>query len=179
VNTDQTSEPSKDDVTVSRLTYERWLGERDRIRAARAFFARQLGPLPVFAGVSVALVGTFSEKIKDETWLWIALSVFAVMVAASILYSRMPAYRELRSYRVREESTREGDEADNPAAWYQAESDLERGIYASDGDRDWSWRLPRRNLGGNLQEQLDKERFGVFLVQTLFLLVIACLVLAR
>ena len=29
------------------------------------------------AGLSIGLVGAFSEKIRDEAWLWIALGVFA------------------------------------------------------------------------------------------------------
>ena len=65
------------------------------------------------------------------------------------------------------------------SAWYQAECELERSVYGSGRDRARPWLWPRRNLSGDLQEQLDKERFGVFLVQGLFLLVIACLVLAR
>jgi hypothetical protein len=178
---DRTDQPpsTDDDVAALRLTYERRLTERDRIRAARAFFARQLGPVPVFAGLSVGLVGAFSEKIRDEAWLWIALGVFALMSAVSILYSRMPAYRELRAYRVRTQHMTEGREEMAVSAWYEAESELERSVYGSGGDRARPWLWPRRNLGGDLQEQLDKERFGVFLVQGLFLLVIACLVLAR
>jgi hypothetical protein len=178
---DRTDQPpsTDDDVTALRLTYERRLTERDRIRAARAFFARQLGPVPVFAGLSVGLVGAFSEKIRDEAWLWIALGVFALMSAVSILYSRMPAYRELRAYRVRAHHMTEGQEEMAVSAWYPAESELERSVYGSGGDRARPWLWPRRILGADLQEQLDKERFGVFLVQGLFLLVIACLVLAR
>ena len=176
---DSISTVSDDDVTGKRLTYERMSEERDRIRAARAFFARQLGPLPAFAGISVAVVGAFSEEIRNETWLWVALIAFAAMVAVSVFYSRMPAYRELRAQRISNNNTAEGDESMDSARWYQAEIDLERRIYTSQGCRGKFWWWPRRNLDGDLQEQLDKERLGVFLVQSLFLLVIAFLVFAR
>jgi hypothetical protein len=168
-----------DDATVRRLTYERTAEERDRIRDARAFFARQLGPLPAFAGISLAVVGAFSEKIKHDPFLWVALGLFAVMVMASVLYSRMPAYRELRAHRLRKGKLQDGRDADTAADWYRLESDLERSIYGSGDSRHRLWRAPWRNLDGDLQEQLDKERFGVFLVQILFLLVIASLLFAR
>jgi hypothetical protein len=177
----QRSASSGDDVAVRRLTYERIAGELDRIRGARAYFARQLGPLPAFAGISVALVGAFSEKIEEEKWLWVALVLFGLMVAASIAYSRMPPYRELRSDRLHDKTKdlAEGCGTNNPADWYDAESKLERDIYSSprNGGRFWWW--PRRSPERDMQEQLNKERFGVFLVQTLFLCVIASLLLAR
>jgi hypothetical protein len=170
-------------VTARRLTYERIVAERDRIRAARAFFARQLGPLPAVAGVSVALVGAFSEEISHKWLLLVALVLFALMVLVSVLYSRMPAYRDLRAHRVRNETMEEGVPGMQPAAWYDAEIKLEHSIYSSRVDGTNSGRLPRRlprrNLTGDLQAQLDKERLGVFVVQGLFLCVIACLVLAR
>ncbi len=73
-----------------------------------------------------------------------------------------------------------------PADWYEAEIKLETQIY---GDpqrhprlwvRPWKARYwPRRDFSQNLQVQMDRERFGVFLVQTLFLLVIGLLVIGR
>lgn len=169
---------SDNEIPASRLTYERLGEERDRIREARAFFARQLGPLPAFAGISVAAVGAFSEQIRDETWLWLAFGAVAAMVLTSVLYSRMPSYRELRAERVKEGLT-QGDESMGPAAWYQAELKLERRLYRASATRGKLWRLPRRNLQGDLQEQLDKERVGLFLVQFWLLLVVGFLVLAR
>ena len=169
--------PCSEDATVLRLAYEQLRDERNRLRGARQFFARQLGPLPAFAGISLAAVGAFSNEIKDEAWLWVAVGLFALMVLTSIAYSRMPAYRELRAERLRTMS--EGSQADAPAGWYRAEHQLEASIYASGCRRSLFWRLPYRNLDSDMQEQMDKERFGVFVVQILFLLVVACLVLAR
>jgi hypothetical protein len=165
-----------DDVTARRLTYERLAAERNRMRDARSFFARQLGPLPAFAGISVALVGAFSEDIGCEAWLWVALAIFALMIVVSILYSGMPPYRELRANRV--DGGTEGVGTQNPADWYDAEIALEKAIYASESARPWFWQLPLRRPQGDLQEQLDKERVGYFLAQVLFLLVIASLLLA-
>jgi hypothetical protein len=127
------------------------------------------------------LVGAFSEKIEEEKWLWVALVLFGLMVAASIAYSRMPPYRELRSYRLRYQAKdfTEGCGANTPADWYDAESKLERDIYSSQRNEGRLWWWPRRRPEGDMQEQLNKERFGVFLVQILFLSVIACLLLAR
>jgi Na+/melibiose symporter-like transporter len=176
---DQLRVRQDDDLTTRKLTYERMVAERERIRGARAFFARQLGPLPAAAGVSLALVGAFSEKNKHQGWVIAALALFALMVLVSILYSRMPAYRDLRDYRVRKQGMEEGDGDMQPAAWYDVESKLECSIYSSQPDKvNFSW-LPWRNLPGNLQQQLDKERQGVFIVQALFLLLIVCLVFAR
>jgi hypothetical protein len=172
-------EASSDDrLTARKLTYDRIITERDRLRGARQFFARQLGPLPAAAGISLAVVAAFSERIKDSDWLWVALGLFTAMVAVSILYSRMPAYRHLRARRLDNPKMEEGRGTDSPAVWYDRETELEESVYAG-GQRGCFWRWPRRNLDGDLPEQLDKERFGVFLVQILFLLVIASLLLAR
>jgi hypothetical protein len=171
------SAPCSEDDTAHRLAYERLRDESNRLRGARQFFARQLGPLPAFAGISLAVVGAFSDKIQDEAWLAVALGLFALMVLTSIAYSRMPAYRELRTDRLR--TMGEGLQADAPAAWYRAEHQLEASIYASRRRRSLFWRLPYRDLDSDMQEQMDKERFGVFVVQVLFLLVVASLLLAR
>ena len=169
-----------------RLTHERLTAERDRIRDARQFFARQLGPLPTVAGVSIGLVAAFSERIEHEWVLWIALLVFGLMVAASVLYGGMPAYRELRARRL-EKGWGQGEGISTSRAdWYRAEAKLEADIYGTPRKRRFSlapgelwWSRPRRDLEGSLQDQLDRERFGVFVVQVLFLAVIALLVLAR
>jgi hypothetical protein len=167
-----------DELAVRKLTYEQAAGERDRIRSARAFFARQLGPLPAFAGISVALVGALSEKF-DEGWqFWAALACLVGMLAVSFGYSRMPPYRELRADRVRK-ATKEGRDALTPAAWYGYEIELERRIYGTGDERTRLWWLPLRKVEGSLAEQLDKERIGLFVAQGLFLAAIVLLLFAR
>jgi hypothetical protein len=157
---------------VLELEYARAVGERDRIRSARAFFARQLGPLPAFAGISVALVGAFSEKVDKEGWVWVALAAFVAMTVVSMLYSRMPAYRQLRAHADPVPAPQDTE------AWYRAELDREWMLYGE--PRAGNELLPpRRKLTDDLQTALDRERTGVFVAQLLFLIVIASLVLAR
>ena len=76
-----------EDPPVHKLAYEQLRDERNRLRDARQFFARQLGPLPAFAGISLAAVGAFSDEIKDPAWLGVAVGLFALMVLTSIAYS--------------------------------------------------------------------------------------------
>jgi hypothetical protein len=171
---DTTQDP--DELDARRLTYNRLAAERDRLRGARAFFARQLGPLPAIAGLSLAAVGVFAHKIQNHTWLWIALAAFAAMVVVSIFYSRMPSYRELRAAR---RATLPGGQAHHtPRAWYDAEITLEQDIYSCGGTRCAVW-WPLLRSDCNMQRQMMKERFGVVIVQLLFLLVVVSLVLAR
>jgi hypothetical protein len=191
-----TDASSRDDgATTLRLSYESAIQERDRLRAARAFFARQLGPLPAVAGISVGLVAAFSERIHHRGWLWIALGLLAVMVIVSLVYSGMPAYRHLRARKERD--WRAGLEKDFPAAarraedaklsvedmlapaeWYAAQIRLERELSGSSKKNRLlrpSWDLDEADLA----DQLDRERTGVFATQFLFLLVIGCLLAAR
>jgi hypothetical protein len=173
---------SSDELTVRRLTWKQATAERDRIRAARQFFARQLGPLPAVAGISVGVVAAFSDEIKTKWLLWLALGFFALMVLVSILYSRMPPYRALRKNRIEGPNPMaEGTKHDQtPVEWYDHEIALERSIYGSSGDEPGFTRLwPKARPEEDLQVQMDKERFGVFLVQFLFLCVIASLLAAR
>src|SRR5215217_1999235 len=88
-----------DGLAALALAYRQTIEERDRLRGARAFFARQLGPLPAFAGVSAALVGAFSDEIEHRLWMWIALGDLALLILVSFLYSGLPAYRQLRAHR--------------------------------------------------------------------------------
>jgi hypothetical protein len=188
--------PGDDEVAALKLAYEQAIQERDRLRGARAFFARQLGPLPAFAGVSAALVGAFSGKALDRLWMWIALGVLGLLILVSLLYSGMPAYRHLRAHeeakwRKRLERDFEGaacraesaglrvEDMLNPKQWYIAQIQLERTLYGPPGKKNRlllpSWNLDRADL----QDQLDRERTGVFVGQVVFLVVIGCLLAAR
>ena len=181
----------EDALKVQELHYARLTAERDRLREARGFFARQLGPLPTFAGISVALVSAFSDKIKDEWALWIAFVLLILMVATSTAYSGMPPYRRLRAYRTGAagdfgpKRLPGGNKSMTPSQWYDAEITLEEDIYGiAPAGQGLTWqhvkaKLPSFDPAASLQEQLDRERFGVFAVQFLFVLVIVALLVAR
>jgi hypothetical protein len=124
--------------------------------------------------------------------LWIALGVLGLLVTVSLLYSGMPAYRQLRASKeikwrqaLMETWSQEASKAKeaglrvedvlSPEEWYLAQIRLERELYGEAGKKN---RLlpPRWNLDDtDLQDQLDRERTGVFVAQALFLVVIGCL----
>jgi hypothetical protein len=161
---------------VLKLRYDQVTEERDRIRQARAHFARQLGPLPAFAGLSVSVVAAFADNVNHEAWLWAALGVFIAMTVVSMLYSRMPAYRQLRA---RAEGDKQPLSEMTVEQWYATEIELEGKLYGEPRTSNKIRPPPVRNLGGDLQVQLDRERTGVFVTQSLFILLITCLVLAH
>lgn len=184
------------DLSTLRLAYEQAVQESDRIRGARAFFARQLGPLPAFAGISAALVGAFSQKIEHRVWLWLALAVLVLLILVSCLYSSLPAYRHLRAHHEDDWRQRleksftvkdrpaggeklEVEDRLDPEDWYIAQIELERSLYGTPRTKNRlmlpSWKLQ----GANLQDQLDRERTGLFAGQLLFLVVIGFLLAAR
>jgi hypothetical protein len=185
-----------DDLSALRLAYEQAVTERDRVRDARGFFARQLGPLPAFAGISAALVGAFSNKIERPGWLWLALVVLLLLILVSVFYSWLPAYRHLRAEhddewrtwleeRFRPKAPPEGskwlkaEDMLDPEQWYIAQIELERKLYGPLRKKNRlmppSWKLE----GADLQDQLDRERTGLFAAQLLFLVVIGFLLAAR
>lgn len=62
--------------------------------------------------------------------------------------------------------------------WYAAMIDLERQIYGDLNRIDNRHRPPTRDLQ-DLQDGFDRERTGLYVVQVLFGLVIACLLVSR
>lgn len=181
---------------VLQLVYQQAIQERDRLRGARAFFARQLGPLPAFAGISAAAVAAFSDKIQHRLWMWIAVGGLGLLVVVSMFYSGMPSYRHLRAKKEKgwrkdlechfQDAARSAKDAGllvedmlTPTDWYIAQIKLERALYGPPSKRN-RWRLPSRNLdGADLQDQLDRERTGLFVAQFLFLVVIVFLLVAH
>jgi hypothetical protein len=140
---------------------------------------RQLGPLPISAGVVAGLVVGLDPDSIDHKWLlWLALGLFGLLVLLSILYSNMRPYRVLR--RIKE---KELPEAERPSTdvteleWYTRTLALENRIYGRDRERLLEWRLPWRI--DSLQEGFERERTGLILVQSLFAVVIALLILSR
>jgi hypothetical protein len=189
---DGSSDAGDNELATLKLVYEQTIQERDRLRGARSFFARQLGPLPTFAGISVGLVGAFSDRIHHGPWLWIALGLLGLLVVVSLLYSGMPAYRQLRANKetmwredLKQRCSREASRAESSGLrvedmlssreWYISQIQLERDLYGALGKKN-RLMLPSWNLDNtDLQDQLDRERTGVFVAQALFLVVVGCL----
>jgi hypothetical protein len=182
------------EVAALRRSYEELRRESVRLRDARAAVTRQLGPLPISAGISISLVAAFSEDAAAGP-LWVAFGLLFLLIGLSIAYSNMRPYRQLRA--VREQSWRKQLAARHPEAaqrakksgllvedllperdWYAAMIELERQIYG-DLDRTDNRHAPPTHDLQDLQDGFDRERTGLFAVQLLFGLVIACLLLSR
>jgi hypothetical protein len=160
-----------------KAAYEDARNENERLRDARATVTRQLGPLPISAGVVAGLVAAFdTDSIQSEGLLWAALAVFVLfLVPLSMIYSRLPPYRELR--KTREEALNEQERPSKVAAavlqrpppeatplltqWYRSMLRLETEVNA------------------DLVKHFERERRGLLYVQGLFALVIVLLVLSR
>jgi hypothetical protein len=155
--------------------YEDIVTERDRLRDARGAITRQLGPLPASAAIAISLVGALTEKASAIA-LGVAVGLFGALVGVSIVYSVLPPYRKLRAkYEDGEKPHELGfDEHARATDWLEHMIGLERRIYGSLDANRANFRLP---FGiENLQDSFDAERTGLFIVQALFVLVIATLV---
>ena len=164
-----------DRVEALKLEYEYVRRENLRLRDGRASLTRQLGPLPISAAIVAGLVTGFTSKVPGNVLLWIALSLFGVLVLISILYSTMKPYRVLR----REKEAGFPRSTHSPVLWYENAIALEEAIYGDPSDgKGLRVRLPTPNVK-SLQEGYDRERTGLFIVQGLFALVIVLLILSR
>jgi hypothetical protein len=202
VDTDSPHAEKKDEGEALRLEYEYIRNENVRLRDGRASLTRQLGPLPISAAVVAGLVTGFTETVNENAFLWLALSVFGVLVIVSILYSGMKPYRALRR---ETEKTGGGEFVRSetcPAQWYKAAIALEKAIYGVPYEKDTRdgederdepherarglhshlqklrSHLPKRHVR-SLQEGYDRERSGLFIVQGLFGVVVILLIVSR
>jgi hypothetical protein len=188
------AEERDNEVTALQRSYEELRRESMRLRDARAAVTRQLGPLPISAGIAISLVAAFSENAEQGP-LWLAFVLLFVLIGVGIAYSNMRPYRQLRA--LKEDTWRKELVARHPEAalraersgllvedllperdWYAAMIQLEREIYGDLNRTDNRHRPPTRDLQ-DLQDGFDRERTGLFAVQLLFGLVIACLLLSR
>jgi len=158
------------------LEYEDICRERDRLRAARSDFARQLGPLPVAAGISTATITVFARHVHHSELLWVALGLLVLLVVVSILYGSIPAYRHIRAVNERRLGQPTGKLS--PAAWYRRMIDLERAVYGASIERNRYKLLPSRRPS-DLQDAFDRERVGLYTVQLLFVLLVVTLALSQ
>jgi hypothetical protein len=119
------------------------------------------------------------------------------MVILSIAYSRMQAYRQMRAERqpdwdkqlsaihveLAQEALKRRLKTEDllpEADWYVTMIHRERSLYGPlNRTRSRNRYRPPARRPADLQDAFDRERTGVFAVQILFLVVIACLVLAR
>jgi hypothetical protein len=170
-----------------RLEYERVCGERDRLRNARGFFARPLGPAPASAGISTALVTTLGSNL-DGAYLALALMSLLLLVVLGLWYDGKPAYRHLYAREIRGVRDTVGKRArtrlqhgpvESPPClheWYREIIAQEIAIIGEE-QLDNAWRWPWQPVR-TLQEGVDSERTGLRSVQLLWLMVIGFLVLA-
>ena len=187
-------EQKNGEVAALQRSYEDIQRESKRLRDARAALTKQLGPLPISAGISISLVAAFSDEAA-ELGLWLAFGLLLVLIVVSIAYSDMRPYRQLRAAkevewreklaaRHREAAVRaeeDGLQIEDllpEREWYAAMIQLERQIYGDLDRTDNRHGLPTRDLQ-DLQDGFDRERTGLFAVQLLFGLVIASLLLSR
>ena len=201
-----TSEPDQDqrsyELKTLKAAYEDVCSERDRLRDARSAFSRQLGPLPVAAGISTGTIVVFARHGREVGFLWAALGLLIAIVVVSILYSSIPAYRQIRAAKDREASKRsdEGRWAGRPdpvqvaasarrasaeprrdvlseVEWYREMLALERAIYGEGSERS-RLGLPTFKPT-DLQDAFDRERTGLYTVQFLFVLLVIALALSE
>jgi hypothetical protein len=185
-----------DECATLRRVYEGLRSERDRLRDARSSYSRQLGPLPVVAGISTGTIAVFARHVRTSWLLWVALGLLVLLVVVSVLYSSIPAYRQIRArlepgWRerliIRHGAAKATEAAERglriedllpPPDWYRAMIELEREIYGHDAPTRSSLRSWPRSAT-NLQQALDAERAGLYIVQFLFLAMIISLVLSE
>ena len=159
-------------VEALKLEYEFVRRENIRLRQGRAALTRKLGPLPISAAIVAGLVTGLAGKVESDGFLWAALAVFGALVLVSILYSSMRPYRALRQEAESPRST------ESPEDWYVSAIALEKAIYGVPAGRGLAAYLPSFRVA-SLQEGYDRERAGLFIVQSLFAAVIVLLIVSR
>jgi hypothetical protein len=169
-----------------RVSYERVCHERDRLRDARAYFSRPLGPAPASAGISTALVTALGSNL-DPAFVALALASLVALVGIGIWYDGKSPYRQLYAKRVTREAgnpvdavaRKEPIDPDTvllPALWYARMIERDSALIGESTGKNvrrWPW-----DPVDSLQDGLDSERTGLRLVQGLWSLVILFLVLA-
>ena len=161
--------------------YTDLVGERDRLRDARAGFTARLGPLPAAAAIVIGLAGSAAGK-ADTWWIVEAAVMLALLIFVSTAYSGLPPYRLLRA--VHQRSFEPGADAPGdpltfglgapgPQTWLKKKIDLEQEICGPlQRDQPVCLRMDVENL----QEALNVERWAFVLVQLLFAEIILVLV---
>lgn len=178
------TDDAKNGTKVLEQAYEDVIGERDRLRDARAGFTSRLGPLPASAAIVIGLTGTAADKVSTG-WILGAAFLLALLMLISGFYSGLPPYRVLRARRQKEVEAKGrignpehdklgfGLEASNPEIWLRKKIELEEQV-CGPLTRDQPVSLSREV--GNLQDALNVERWALVVVQVLFAEIIFVLV---
>jgi hypothetical protein len=173
--------PSAARTEILEKAYTDLVGERDRLRDARAGFTARLGPLPAAAAIVIGLAGSAAGK-ANAWWIVEAAVLLALLIFVSTVYSGLPPYRLLRAAHQPffEPGPVESDKqlafglgARDPETWLERKIKLEQQICGP------LRRTQPVRLGmdvKNLQEALDVERSAFMLVQLLFAEIILVLV---
>jgi hypothetical protein len=172
---------SPERIEILEKAYSDLVGERDRLRDARAGFTARLGPLPAAAAIVIGLAGSAAGK-ADVWWIVEAAVMLALLIFISTAYSGLPPYRLLRAAHQRffepgpvepVEQLAFGLGARDPETWLERKIKLEQKICGP---------LQRTQPAclsldvKNLQEALNVERSAFVLVQLLFAEIILVLV---
>jgi hypothetical protein len=97
-------QPHDDELETLKAVYDRVCKERDRLRDARGYFARGLGPAPASAGIGTALVAAIGES-NNTLALAVAVVLVGIMILVSTVYDGKPAYRHLYARRLSQART--------------------------------------------------------------------------
>jgi hypothetical protein len=170
---------SDHDLEALKLTYTRLRDESGRLRNARAYFARGLGPAPASAGIATAVAAAVGSD-QNRGWVYAALVLLALMVGVGALYGGKRPYRQLYADRVRQgKSPGPAELAElSEKEWYLRMIELERALYGEELVPKNRLLLPQAEIS-DLQAGADAERTGALVVQALWVAVIACLVLSK
>ena len=181
-----------EDIRSLQLAYDDIVRERDRLRSAQASVTRQLGPLPVSAGIAISVVGALARNRVDEGWLIVASVLLLLLVVVGILFSVLAPYRRLRAEHAdelaREATGGRGSEQTAGAIDHKlgfneqlpTERWLKTWSSSSDGYMGHCVLPDDRSdtpSTSGLQDGFDAERTGLYLVQLLFVALIAALVI--
>jgi hypothetical protein len=167
------------DLDGLKLTYERLREESKRLRDARGFFARGLGPAPASAGIAAALTAALGHH-HNRGWLYAALVLLGLMIFVGMLYVGKPAYRQLYARRVEQNPAFHPRHLAQlpPKEWYELMIELELSLYGEELESGNRWLTPAATVD-DLQTGVDAERTGALVVQLLWVGVVACLVISQ
>jgi len=174
-------------LLVLRLKLEDLQHEHERLRDARSGITKQLGPLPISAALVAGLVSGFATDGKahlNHALTIGALGAFGLMVFVSMVASVLKPYRKLREKAEKKLDKPSG--AKSATEWYNRMIAIEQEVrrtsnrpsgFVAQFVRHVPFPLPWRAT--DLQTACDLEWKWLFITKTLFVAVIALLILAR
>jgi hypothetical protein len=173
--------PTDDRIEILEKASTDLVGERDRLRDARAGFTGRLGPLPAAAAIVIGLAGSAAGK-ANAWWIAEAAVMLALLIFVGTTYSGLRPYRLFRAAHQRffepgpAASGRQltfGLGAPDLETWLKQKIELEQQLC---GPLEPTQPVSLRLNVENLQEALNVERWAFVLVQLLFAEIILVLV---